>query len=303
MKLPEAVRYPFDVLKAAIAGWQADRVPRIAAALAYHTLMAVAPLLIVGVGIAGLVLGPSASRERLVAEVRQYTGSEQIAAFVQTILDQAARPAASTVSTVIGVVVLLWGASSLFGVLKLSLDDIWNVPEVYRDAPRSRALRRAGRAQPVLQFLINRGMAMLMMLATGILLLASVVLTPWLAAAVDRLGAGSSTRIVAEGVAFVLTLLIFAFNFRYLPDIRMPWRDVLGGAAVTAFLFAIGRYVIGLYLNRFAVGSAYGAAGSLIVVLLWVYYSAQIFFFGAELVKVVAAKRGARGDLDTDGAP
>jgi len=83
----------------------------------------------------------------------------------------------------------------------------------------------------------------------------------------------------------------------------MPWRDVLGGAAVTAFLFAIGRYVIGLYLNRFAVGSAYGAAGSLIVVLLWVYYSAQIFFFGAELVKVVAAKRGARGDLDTDGAP
>jgi len=295
-------RYPFDVLKAAVAGWQADRVPRIAAALSYHTLMAVAPLLIVGVGIAGFVLGPTATRERLVAEVLLYTGSEQIAAFVQSIVDQAARPAASTLSTVIGVIVLLWGASSLFSILKLALDDIWDVPEAYRNAPRSRAARRAGRAQPILQFLINRGMAMLMMFATGILLLASVVLTPWLAAVVDRLAAGSLTRIVAEGAAFVLTLLIFAFNFRYLPDIRMPWRDVLGGAAVTAFLFAIGRHVIGLYLNRFAVGSAYGAAGALIVVLLWVYYSAQIFFFGAELVKVVAAKRGARGDLATDGA-
>lgn len=296
MKLPAAIRCPFDVLKAAVAGWQADRVPRIAAALAYHTLMAVAPLLIVGVGIAGFVLGPSASRERLVGQVLQYTGSEQIAAFVQTILDQAAQPTASTLSTVIGVIVLLWGASSLFGVLKLSLDDIWNVPDVYRDRPQSPALRRRGRAQPVLQFLINRGMAMLMMFATGILLLASVVLTPWLAAVVDRLGADSSTRVVAEGVAFVLTLLIFAFNFRYLPDIRMPWRDVLGGAAVTALLFAIGRYVIGLYLNNFAVGSAYGAAGSLIVVLLWVYYSAQIFFFGAELVKAVAGPRANPGD-------
>ena len=291
MKLPDAVRYPFDILKAAIAGWQADRVPRIAAALAYRTLMAVAPLLILGVGIAGLVLGRSTTRERLVAQVWQYTGSEQIAAFVQTILDQAAQPAASTLSTAIGFIVLLWGASSLFSALKLSLDDIWNVPHVDGAAPQ-----RAGRVQPVLQFLINRGMAMLMMFATGVLLLASVVLTPWLAATVDRLGAGSLTQVVAEGIAFVLTLLIFAFNFRYLPDIRMPWRDVLGGAAVTAFLFAIGRHVISLYLNSFAVGSAYGAAGSLIVVLLWVYYSAQIFFFGAELVKVVAAKRANPGD-------
>lgn len=285
MKLKSVVRYPFDILKTTFVEWQADRVPRIAAALAYHTLIAIAPLLIVAVGIAGLVLGPSATRDRLTAEVLQYTNSEQIAAFVQTILDQTARPAASTWSTVIGSIMLLWGASNLFSVLKSSLNDIWDVPR-----------RRAGPARHLLQLLINRGVSLLMVIATGVLLLASTVLTPWLAAVAERLGAGSLTQAAAQGASYMLTLLIFAFNFRYLPDIRIAWRYVLGGAAVTALLFALGRYLISLYLSCATVGSAYGAAGSLIVVLLWLYYSAQIFFFGAELTQVVAHRHGSRGD-------
>ncbi len=281
MTLPPLIRVPFDILKATVIKWHADRVSRVAAALAYHTLIAIAPLLVIIVGIAGMVLGPSATRERLVAEVLQYTGSAEIAGLVQTILDRTARPAASTWSTVIGAVMLFWGASNLFTVLKSSLNDLWGVPP-----------RRTGRWH-LMQFLINRGVSMLLVIATGVLLLASIVLTPWLAAGAARLGAGTLNRVAAQAAAFLLTLLIFAFNFRYLPDIRIAWRYVLGGAAATALLFAIGRQVIGLYLGYFTVGSAYGAAGSLIVVLLWVYYSAQIFFFGAELTQVLVRRHAA----------
>ncbi len=127
-------------------------------------------------------------------------------------------------------------------------------------------------------------------------------MTPWLAATADRLGAGPLTQAAVQGASYVLTLIIFAFNYRYLSDIRMAWRDVLRGAAITALLFAIGRHIISLYLNRFGVGSAYGAAGSLIAVLLWVYYSAQIFFFGAELIKVIARERVSRTRSKTNAA-
>lgn len=292
VRLQSIVRYPFDILKTTIAEWHADRVPRIAAALAYHTLIAIAPLLIVAVGIAGLVLGRSATRDRLTEEVLQYTGSAQIAGLVQTILDQTARPAASTLSTAIGALMLLWGASNLFSALKSSLNDIWNVPP-----------RRAHPVRHVLQFLINRGVSLLMVIATGILLLASTVLTPWLATVAERLGAGSQTQVAAQGAFYLLTLLIFAFNFRYLPDIRTAWRYVLSGAAVTALLFAIGRHLIGMYLSYFTIGSAYGAAGSLIVVLLWLYYSAQIFFFGAELTQVISNRGRPRSGPDGGPVP
>ena len=277
MKFQHIVRYPLDILKTTLVEWHADRVPRVAAALAYHTLIAIAPLLIVVVGIAGRVLGPSTTRERLTAEVLQYTGSSEMAELVQTILDRTARPAASTWSTVIGTLMLLWGASNLFSVLKSSLNDIWHAPP-----------RRVHPMRHLLQFLINRGVSMLLVIATGVLLLASILLPQWLASVAGRLDASAMTQTAAQGVAYLLTLLIFAFNFRYLPDIRFAWRYVLGGAAVTALLFVAGRHLIGLYLSYFTVGSAYGAAGSLIVVLLWVYYSAQIFFFGAELTRVLA---------------
>lgn len=277
MKLQDIVRYPFDILKTTLVEWHADRVPRVAAALAYHTLIAIAPLLIVVVGIAGMVLGPSTTRERLTAEVLQYTGSPEMAELVQTILDRTAQPAASTWSTVIGALMLLWGASNLFSVLKSSLNDIWHAPP-----------RRVHPMRHLLQFLINRGVSMLLVIATGVLLLASIMLPQWLGSVARRLDTSAMTQTAAQGVVYLLTLLIFAFNFRYLPDIRIAWRYVLGGAAVTALLFVAGRHLISLYLGYFTVGSAYGAAGSLVVVLLWVYYSAQIFFFGAELTRVLA---------------
>ncbi len=290
MKLKAIVHYPFDILKATVKAWHADRVTRVAAALAYYTLIAIAPLLVIAVGITGLVLGPSETRARLTKEVLQYTGSAEIAALVQTILDQTARPAASTASTIIGVLMLLWGASNLFSVLKSALNDIWRTP------PRGRGARHH-----VWRFLVNRGIALLLVIATGILLLASTLLTPWLASMAKQLGTGSRTQFVAQVGSYLLTLLVFAFNFRYLPDTRMIWRYVLGGAAITALLFAIGRYLIGLYLSYFTVGSAYGAAGSLIVLLLWLYYSAQIFLFGAELTQAMARHKVERERLKAEG--
>jgi len=280
LKAADVARGPFGLLKATIAEWQADRAPRHAAALAYHTLFAIAPLLVISVGVAGFVLGPAATRENVVGQVLRYTGSEDIAALVQTMIEQSTRPAASIAATVAGVLMLLWGASNLFGELKKSLNDIWSVP-----------LRKQG---SIVRLAVDRAVALAMVMGTGALLLASLVLTTALAATSERLAGGWVTQVLAFIGFYAITLLIFAAIYRFLPDVRIAWRDVWVGAAITALLFSIGRLLIGLYLGFSSAGSAFGAAGSLVVVLLWIFYSAQIFFFGAEFTQVFARSRGSR---------
>lgn len=280
MKSADVARGPLGLLKATVAEWQADRAPRHAAALAYHTLFAIAPLLVISVGVAGFILGPGAIRENVVGQVLRYTGSEDIAALVRTIIEQSARPTASVAATVAGVAMLLWGASNLFGELKKSLNDIWNAP------PRKKG--------PIVRLALDRAMALAMVMGTGALLLASLVLTTALAATSQRLAGGWITQVLAFLGFYAVTLLIFAAIYRFLPDVRIAWRDVWVGAAITALLFSIGRLLIGLYLGFSSAGSAFGAAGSLVVVLLWIFYSAQIFFFGAEFTQVFARSRGSR---------
>ncbi len=280
MKSADVARGPLGLLKATVAEWQADRAPRHAAALAYHTLFAIAPLLVISVGVAGLNMSTAATRQNVVGQVLRYTGSEDIAALVQTIIEQSARPTASIAATVAGVAMLLWGASNLFGELKKSLNDIWNAP------PRKKG--------PIIRLALDRAMALAMVMGTGALLLASLVLTTALAATSERLSGGWATQVLAFLGFYAVTLLIFAAIYRFLPDVRIAWRDVWVGAAITALLFSIGRLLIGFYLGFSSAGSAFGAAGSLVVVLLWVFYSAQIFFFGAEFTQVFARSRGSR---------
>ncbi len=234
----------------------------------------------ISVGVAGFVLGPAATRENVVGQVLRYTGSEDIAALVQTMIEQSTRPAASIAATVAGVLMLLWGASNLFGELKKSLNDIWSVP-----------LRKQG---SIVRLAVDRAVALAMVMGTGALLLASLVLTTALAATSERLAGGWVTQVLAFIGFYAITLLIFAAIYRFLPDVRIAWRDVWVGAAITALLFSIGRLLIGLYLGFSSAGSAFGAAGSLVVVLLWIFYSAQIFFFGAEFTQVFARSRGSR---------
>lgn len=285
LKTAEVARTPLGILKATATEWRDDRAPRLAAALAYHTIFAVAPLLIIAVSVAGLVLGPRSTRDQLVSQVQQFTGSAQIAEFVDTLLEQTARPEASALGTVVGIVVLLIGASNLFNELKTSLNDIWEV----QPAP----------SRGVLEVVVGRAISVGMVLLTGLILLATLIVSTALTRAARLLDSGWAgtpvlTQIAGFIVTYLLTVLVLAMIYRYVPDVRLSWRDVWSGAFVTGLLFSIGRLLISLYLGFSTAGSAYGAAGALIVLLLWLYYSGQIFFFGAEFTQVFARTRGSR---------
>jgi membrane protein len=281
----DIARTPLGVLKATMTEWRDDRAPRLAAALAYHTIFAMAPLLVIAVSLAGFVLGPRSTRDRLVQQVLEFTGSIQIADFVEGVIQQTSRREASALGTIVGVVVLLIGASNVFNELKAALNDIWGAS--------------SANARGLIGVVINRALSVGMVLLTGVILLATIVLTTALTRATQSLdsswpGTPVVTQIGAFILTYLLTVLVLAMIYRYVPDVRISWRDVWSGAAVTGLLLSIGRLLISLYLGFSTVGSAYGAAGALAVMLLWIYYSAQIFFFGAEFTQVFARTRGSR---------
>ncbi|HWS71544.1 MAG TPA: YihY/virulence factor BrkB family protein, partial [Thermoanaerobaculia bacterium] len=204
----------------------------------------------------------------------------------------AAKPKAGTVATIIGVITLIFGASGVFTQLKDSLDTIWNVPE----KPSS----------GIMGMIKNKFLSMAMVLGVGFLLLVSLILDAAIAAAGKYAegilpGGEGVWHALQLAVSFAVVLVVFGLIFRYLPDTHVEWRDVRLGALVTAILFIIGKFALSLYLGKAAVGSSYGAAGSLIVLLVWIYWSAQILFFGAEFTQVYAKTHGSRiGDMATD---
>jgi membrane protein len=274
----------WSLLRAAFADWMEDRAPTLGAALAYYTALSIAPLLLVAIGIAGVVFGEDAARGQIVGQLRALMGDEGARA-IQDMLANARRPASGVVATAVGIVTLLAGASGVFGQLQEALDVIWEV------APRP------GRGW--MGLVRDRFLSLTMVLGTGFLLLVSLVASAAVSAAGEALGgltpgfealAHAATAVVSLAVATAL----FAMIFRYLPDAEIAWRDVWAGAVITALLFVIGKFAIGLYLGHASIGSAYGAAGSFVVLLVWVYYSAQVLLFGAEVTQVYAARRGRR---------
>jgi membrane protein len=260
--------------------WYEDRVPRLAAALAYYTVFALAPGLILIIALAGLLLGKSAAQGQIISQVEDLAG-EAGAQAVRAAIESARNASGSLLATGFGVVTLLFGLWGVFGELQDALNTIWGVTT------------RPGRG--VIGVIKQRFWSFTMVVGIGFLLLVSLATSAWLAAVgkfFSRLLPFPAVVIETANVllSFVVITFMFAVIYKLLPDVKIAWRNVWTGAAVTAVLFTIGKTLIGLYLGRSTVASVYGAAGSIIVILLWVYYSAQIVFFGAEFTKVYSRR-------------
>lgn len=268
-----------------VAAWLAHNASSMGAALAFYTLFSVAPILIIALSIAGYMFGPHTAETELLAELRALTGNAGADA-VRNLLQSAHYSDQKGLAATVGVITLLIGATSVFGELQHALDQIWGTP----------ARARAGAWW---EFFRTRLLSFGMVLGVGFLLLVSLIVSAALAAFDGWLetrvaGLHIVLPLLDLGVSFAMAVLLFAMIYKYVPRESIAWRDVWIGAATTAFLFSIGKSLIGLYLGRSSFNSAYGAAGSLIVLLLWIYYSAQIFLLGAEFTRVFAYERGSR---------
>ena len=283
-----------QLFKKAIDAFNEDYASSMGAALAYYTTFSLAPVLIVVIGVAGFVFGQEAARGEIVDQLRGLIGGESATA-VQELLKSASQPGKSLLASIIGIATLLIGATSVFAELQSSLDRIWRAPAL--KAPTG-----------VWGLLRSRLLTFGMVVAIGFLLLVSLALSAAVSA-VDRWGGTLFPKwhtvlaVLNISLGFGLTALLFAMAYRILPRVRIAWRDVGIGAVVTAALFEGGKYLIGLYLGRAGIGSSFGAAGSLIVVLAWVYYSAQIFLLGAEFTWVYAHSHGSRAGQEPAPAP
>ncbi len=281
------------LLRDAVAAWSDDRAASMGAALAFYTLFSVAPLLLIVVSVAGLVFGEDAARGEIMAQVSGMVG-EQSARTIESLMQRLNRPEAGAIGTLIGVGTLLVGATTVFGELRAAMDRIWETPT---QPPRG-----------VLELLRTRLLSLGMVLGIGFLLMVSLIFSaalaalgkwwgPWLGQ-IALLG-----QLLDWTLSFALMVAIFAMIYKWMPHVRLAWGDVGIGAALTALLFVAGKWAIGLYIGRSSVASPFGAAGSLVVLLLWVYYSAQIFLLGAEFTWVYAKRYGSLQQAPAETAP
>jgi len=277
-----AIRGYIDLLKKAASSWSSDYAPSMGAALSYYSLFSIAPLLLIVIGIAGIVFGHDAARQAILDQLSGLMGDETAQA-IGGMLDAASRPKAGLISTIIGLVVLIGGAMTVFAELQSALDRIWRAPA-------------RNQQSGIWQFFRQRLLSFGMVLGIAFLLMVSLVLSAGLAALGKWWGPalGAFAHLLDLVVSFGLITVMFALIYRYIPRVHVAWRDVWLGAAVTSLLFAVGKFAIGLYIGKASVASTFGAAGSLVVLMVWVYYSAQIFLFGAEFTWVYAHALGSR---------
>lgn len=282
LSAPEALR----LLAAAARGWRDDNALRLGAALSFYSLLSFPPLLIVTISVAALLFGREAAQAGVLRQISQLLGKSGREMFEQMI-QAAAGPGHGLVAAGIGLLFVLLGATGVFVELRDALNLIWKV--------------RPTETNVVKGLLNGRFLALNLVVGTGFLLIVSLVVSAALAA----LGATVGSRLkdldeILKGLDLVLSFgvlaILFALIFKVLPDVLLSWRDVWLGAVVTSFLFTAGKFAIGAYLGTAAIATAYGAAGSLVLLLLWVYYSSLIFFFGAELTRCHAERLG-RGKL------
>ncbi|OUL19662.1 ribonuclease BN [Nostoc sp. T09] len=263
--------------------WSEDKASRLAAALAYYTIFSIAPLLIIVIAIVGAVFGEEAARGEIVRQIQGLVGRPG-AEFIETAIQNANQPQTGTIASIISILVLLLGATGLFNELQDALNTIWEVK------PKPGAGMNNMVRQRVLSFA--------MVLGIGFLLLVSLVVSAGLSALVTFFsnlvpGVDFIWQIVNFLLSFAITTVLFGLIFKVLPDVKITWGDVIIGASITSILFSIGRFLLGQYLGNGGFGSAYGAAGSLVVILAWIYYAAQILFFGAEFTQVYARRYGS----------
>lgn len=265
------------LLKKTYEKWSEDHATRLGSSVAFYTLLSLVPLLMLTVAIVSLVLGEQQARAELVDKARQMVGSSGAAA-VQLLLANGPKSSSGILTGVVGFVVLLFGASGVFAELRQALNAIWDAKP---------------KASGVVRLIINRLFGFAMVFCVGLLLLVTVLISTGLAFIGRYLGhivpiPTFVLEIVYFIVSFAIITVVFALMFKYVPASSTSWRNIWVGAAGTAFLFTAGKLLLGLYLGKASVGSGYGVAGSIVAVVVWVYYSAQIFFFGAEFARVYA---------------
>jgi membrane protein len=271
------------LLKDAVSAWVDDHAPSMGAALAYYTCFSLAPLLLIVIGIAGAVFGQEAARGAIVGQLEGFLGTDGATA-IQGLLQSASLPSRNILASVVGGVTLLLGATSVLGELQSDLDRIFEAPE----APKG----------GVVGLLRSRLLSFGIILAIAFLLLVSLVVSAALAAVGQWWGSAIAhwttvLEVINTVVSFAVVTALFSMIYKILPRVKLAWRDVWIGATITAALFTLGKFAIGLYLGRSGVASGFGAAASVVVVLVWVYYSAQIFLFGAELTWVYSRRFGS----------
>ena len=276
------MRDAWSLVSTTFSDWYEDRAQRMGAALAYYTIFALTPGLVIVMALAGVLLGPGAESQ-IIGQIHELIGGQGAKAIEATVRSARATPPSAS-EMVLVIVTLVFGLWGVFGELQDGLNTIWGVTP------------KPGRR--IRDIVKERFLSFAMVVGTGFLLLVSLVLTAWLAAVstyVSYLLPAPALALEAlnTGLSLVVITGAFAVIFKLLPDVRIAWRDVWLGAAVTSLLFTAGKFLIGLYLGKSAVASAYGAAGSLVIIVVWVYYSAQILLFGAEFTKVWTKRRGS----------
>lgn len=277
------------VWRGALAGWWNDNIPRMGASLAYYTLFSLAPILVIAVAIAGLAFGEEAVRGQIAAQLHDLIGMTGAEAIQSVVLSASISQQAAS-ATVLGLVAFIFGATGVFVELEAALNDIWKV--------KSRTVNRG-----IIGMLWDRLVSFGLVAIVGFLLLVSLLVSTALAA----LGHYASGRLPmptlvwgAIDLAFSLSVItvLFALVYKVLPNVRLPWRDAWAGGLVTALLFSVGKILIGLYLGQSSLASSYGAAGSVVVLLAWVYYAAQVVLLGAEFTRSYSVARAKAGAPD-----
>ena len=279
----------------ALEAWYRHNAPRLGASLAFSTILSLAPLSIVVIAVASLISGRAAAEGQFIWQIQDLAGREG-AEVIRQMIEGARTPASGLLATTVGLLTLFLGATAVVAELRDALNTIWEIPIQESHWPRG-----------VVRILKERVFSFVMVLGVGFLLLVSLIVNAWLAALGAFLrGFLPMPEFVLKGltsaVSFVVIAGLFALIYKVMPDVDLTWRDVAPGAVLTSLLFSLGKLLIGLYLGKTSIGSTYGAAGSLVVLLVWVYYSAQIFLLGGEFTQVFARRysRGAVRGQATD---
>ncbi|HEY5373494.1 MAG TPA: YihY/virulence factor BrkB family protein [Polyangiaceae bacterium] len=273
-----------QLLKETAIAWDEDNVARLAASLAYYTLLSVAPLIIIAVAVAGLAFGEDAAREHISAELAGVVGPGAATA-IESIAKNAHAPGTGALSIAVGLLVLLFGASGVFGELQSALNTVWEVTP------------KPGRG--IWGVVKDRFFSFTLVVGVAFLLLVSLVVSAaltWIGQVFERAlpGGAFPWQLLNFALSLAVVTALFALMFKTLPDVHIKWRDVWVGAAVTAALFTLGKLGLGIYLGSAGVSSAYGAAGSIVALVIWVYYSAQVLLIGAEFTESYARRYGSR---------
>lgn len=284
-----------DIFVASFDQWNKQNATRLAGSLAFYSLLSLAPLMLVLVSIVGLVLGHSAAQKQVEEQVTALVGpaaGNAMAAF----LKGSQNTPSGVIATIFGLITLLFSASGVVIELRSALNVIWEVPE-----------KQTSGMGIIKSFIKERLFSFAMVVGVGFLLIVSLLVSTWITAAI----AFSASIIPGEAVllhlativlSFVIITILFAAVYKVMPDVHLEWHDVLLGGAVTSLLFTLGKFLLGLYLGRASYGSMYGAAASIVVLIAWVYYSAQIFFLGAEFTREFSRRHGTHKESQASGA-